>query len=1082
MFEPIDLHFCPFTLVFSSPYPNHLLQFACITKRSLREYEYGGPLPEKNEANSTANVAATNKARDGSGESKKEIPLPGVTLRPEYSEETPEDFEIPSKRYLQYAPPSWYGTDIHFDRRRVEYSIDDEDMQWLADQRIPETELDEEAMELLLDVLEKESFRQLEFRQINARVVPVEPVEEKLDEDDEPCSACGGKDWDEENLILFCDGCNMPIHQACQDLSSVPDDDWYCDTCVYRMGLLKQPAKNSIVKRNAGASSSQKQTPFIDFSIQIPCIICNMVDGGPMKKTHLPGRFAHLVCSLMHPDVWFENDQANVSRVISGRNKNTPCSVCGHPGGLVKCSQRGCNVQYHVMCARENGQQLMFNVPDPEEEEELEKAELQEALAQAAHDDHEASHAHTHHTHHHAKAKSAKGGGEDMDVDIDDFSEDTNPLNSLNTSTTSMVSEKEKDVKKKRKKKTQKKKTPHQPYQSLCALHSGAIRAEKLEQARMASLAIPVDVGRFLKEEDEQHPMDIVAGDTTTFSKAADVLKKVHSMPSGFILKKETFERVVAYWKAKRLARRLGHMPFIFQLHVLVTHFKEDFDAGRKLESEPRQVEKLIAQYTPQKKFEILKQLRDSVEILRTTLDLVKKREVKKRLALLERLNIFDEVMKSENKPAAIRAIFSPANRVQGVRSSPFSMGPSRGLTIKLPVSAIKRVLQQRPSTSNLALGPVMTSVTTASRSNGIASPPPKKKVAPLPKINNSTSTTASSPSPKKLPTSPKKHALIPVSKDEQLENVLHNRESMNTAVQTSTLLVSPVPVLAQPSPASQQSQIIVPQTIVAPPISSLPKRSPSPAAVKMAAIPASRSSPSPQPLPMVNSMVTSVPPLTRPIVPPPSSPSPTKIGGKITSFFNASGVASSPFAASKPSTSPVPSTSTDFNAMPHVYAPATPPRSSIPSGLPTHPTYRNDAGLVANSQNNEFNVVNHNDNSMNLDSSRMDVSIASEHVHSMSTLSSPMATPTKLSHVKMPLSPPVPLATSSPKAMTPISSPKPIRAPIVIESDPYDEYGSAMEEDNILFHSDGPRSSIFDSPRRAVSNATSKVSGAMQM
>lgn len=979
----------------------------------------------------------------------------------------------------------------------MEYSIDDEDMQWLADQRIPATELDEEAMELLLDVLEKESFRQLEFRQINAQVAPVEPVEEKLDEDDEPCSACGGKDWDEENLILFCDGCNMPIHQACQDLPIVPEGDWYCDTCVYRMGLIGQPSKNPIAKRAIGSPSAQKQKPFIDFSIQIPCVICNMIDGGPMKKTHLPGRFAHLVCALMHPDVWFENDQANVSRVVTGRNKNTPCSICGHPGGLVKCSQRGCNVQYHVMCARENGHQLMFNVPDPEEEEELEKAELQEALAHTAQEDHDASHSHAK-THHHAKsAKSTKVGGEDMDVDIDEFSEDTTTANSLNTSTTSMVSEKDKEVKKKRKKKTQKKKTPHQPYQSLCALHSGAIRAEKLEQARMASLAIPVDVGRFLKEEDEQHPMDVVVGDTTTFSKAADVLKKVHSLPTGFALQKTTFERVVAYWKAKRLARRLGHMPFIFQLHVLVTHFKEDFDAGRKLESEPRQVEKLIAQYTPQKKFEILKQLRDSVEILRTTLDLVKKREVKKRLALLERLDIFDEVMKSENKPATIRAIFSPAHRVQGARSHPFSMGPSRALTIRLPVSAIKRVLQQKSNSSNLALGPIMTSVTTASRSASIASPPPKKKVSPLPKSPTTSIAAATSPSPKKQLTPPTPQSPQSLPKEQQHENVARTQDATNMAVQTNTFLPAPVPVLAQPSPASQNPHILVPKTIVAPPVSSLPKRTPSPAAVKMAAIPVPRSSPSPQPLPMVNSMVTAVSPLTRPIVPLPSSPSPSKPtapsqNGKITSFYGASTVASPPFSTANHNASYVPSTPSNTSSNgPIVYAPATPPRVSVSSTLPTHPTmstypaYRNGTVLVDNhnTHNNEPNTSHYNaQNDLAFDSSRMDVSMVSEHAHSMSTLSSPMATPTKLSHVKMPSSPPVPLATSSPKAMTPISSPKPTRAPIVIESDPYDEYGSEMEEDNILFHSDGPRSSIFDSPQRVGSNAIPKVSSAMQL
>lgn len=994
-----------------------------------------------------------------------------MTIRPEYLEETPEDFERATQKYIQYAPPSWFGTDIHFDRRRIEYSIDDEDLQWLAQQRIPETELDEEAMEILMDVLEKESFRQLEFRQINAQVAPVEPVDDNNDEDDEPCSVCAGKDWDEENLMVYCEGCNMPIHQACQDLAVIPDGDWYCDTCTFRMHA-HDPIRANSNKRGSvtspvqskASSTSKSAPPTIDFSILLPCVICGMVDGGPMKKTNIPGRFAHLVCALMHPDVWFENDQANVSRVLSSKSK-VVCSLCGHPGGLVKCSHRGCNVQYHVMCARENGQQLMFNVPDPDEEEELEKAELQEALSlgtstssvTAPNSNHGKTHMHVH-----LQQSGAHGHGEEMDVDIDEISEDTNPLNSLNTSTTSMASEKE--AKKKRKKKSTKKKVPHQPYQSLCAMHSGAIRAEKLEAARKASLAIPVEIGRFLKEEDAQVPGDVVVGDTTTFSKALDIIQKAHTSKIGFSLTKPAFERVVAYWKAKRLAHRLGHMPFIFQLHVLVTHFKEDFDAGRKLESEPRQVEMILAQYTAQKKFEILKQLRDSVEILRTTLDLVKKREVKKRLAVLERLTLFDEVMKSENKAAAIRAIFAPSNRTSGA-SRPFSMGKPKAPTIKLPVALVKRVLATSSSSgAKSVVSPVMTSVTTMSRSIALPSvpfpsPPPKKKVMPKePPTNEEPATNASQ---------------------------LHKP--------------TPLPSHHGLTPASSSLSSIVPQTIVAPPISSLPKRSASPPVVKMAGNAALiRNSPSPKP--MINSMVTAVPPLSKPHISHPPSPGSPKAAtspqhSKITSYFSPAGAASPPFKQEStasniaspsilPHVSSLPSmapSAARHSAVNHS-TPSTPPRpSTAPSSAASSSNYssRSSSNHSDHHGSSSSDVTSQLDVSTHaFDSSKMDVSVVSEHAPSISTLSSPMVTPTKLSRVKLPSSPPVPLATSSPKPMTPISSPKPAPTPILLDVAHFEAY--PMDEENILFNSDISRS-IFDSPNSST-RGSNKPANAMEI
>lgn len=979
-----------------------------------------------------------------SDDSKKDIPLPGVVIRREYELETPEDFNLPEERYLRYSTPSWLGTEIHFDRNRIEYCIDDEDINWISEQRIPASQLDEEAMEILLDILEKESFRQLEFRQINAAVAQVIPNDEPVDEDDKPCSACGGKDWDEENLILFCDGCDLPIHQACQDLVHVPDGDWYCDTCLYRMvptTTASKPSSSSTHSRTTNQSKRASQSsitsskPKIDFSILIPCVMCGMVDGGPFKRTHLPGHFVHICCALMSQDVWFESDSVNVSRIVNTRTKQPNCAVCGHSGGVVKCSQRNCNVQYHVTCARENGQQLYFHVPDPEEcdpllNESSNALALQDAIEISKNASLECVLANGHTSKgdcNTGKASSAsislktsRSGNEEDEsemVDVDQLSDCHSDYESgntsLNTSTMSMPgtstssskpkkSQPNQHTSKKRKRKAVKK-LPHQPFQSLCAIHSGAIRAEKLEEARKASLEIAVDVGRFLAEEDEQGA-DVTAGDTTTFSKAVSILHKMHS--SGhFALQKNVFSKVVEYWKAKRLSRRLGHMPFIFQLHVLVTHFKENFDAGRRLKSEPRQVEMKLAQYTMEKKFEMLRQLRDSVEILRTTLDLIKKRELKKRQSIVEKIALFDAAMQEEDKVSAIKAIFAPAIR-GGPLSHPFifsSAGKTMPMTIRLPVNLVRRVLAENNLSQNVVTVSGTNSRPSVSISQSSSSNSHSSSSSWNIARNSASSTATGSPPPRKkqkMPGETSSPTTIPKTAPITISDMPSTVPKNNLIEQRRDESVAVVKVISNPN-------------VAVPPAGEIVK-------------PAQSNSSSS----LYSNNTTSSPSSSSTVV------SPTK-QMSITSYFSASSP-QKPTSPPKVHIASIPSN----NSNRAVSTPQMLPYSSIAS---------NSAVSVCTTSNSVTSDVS------NVDSTPSSPRSAS--------LSSPMATPTKLSHIKHGPIHTAPLATSSPNVMSPIKmSPGPaVRVVEPMHIDVEELYDGPDDEEHILFNSGLPRSSLFE-------------------
>lgn len=55
-------------------------------------------------------------------------------------------------------------------------------------------------------------------------------IDEIDDEDDtQPCPICG--DADNEEVLLLCDGCDVPIHTYCAGLDSVPSGSWYCEQC-----------------------------------------------------------------------------------------------------------------------------------------------------------------------------------------------------------------------------------------------------------------------------------------------------------------------------------------------------------------------------------------------------------------------------------------------------------------------------------------------------------------------------------------------------------------------------------------------------------------------------------------------------------------------------------------------------------------------------------------------------------------------------------------------------------------------------------------------------------------------------------
>lgn len=85
------------------------------------------------------------------------------------------------------------------------------------------------------------------------QVAEIDPsmIIEYVDDDDlgefHPCVICG--DSDNEELLLLCDGCDVPTHTYCVGLDGLPSGSWYCDRCEVQRAMLPMPEPSIPVRR-----------------------------------------------------------------------------------------------------------------------------------------------------------------------------------------------------------------------------------------------------------------------------------------------------------------------------------------------------------------------------------------------------------------------------------------------------------------------------------------------------------------------------------------------------------------------------------------------------------------------------------------------------------------------------------------------------------------------------------------------------------------------------------------------------------------------------------------------------------------
>lgn len=165
---------------------------------------------------------------------------------------------------------------------------------------------------------------------VETNVEEEEEEEREEEEDGIVCAICQSTDGDPEDPIVFCDGCDLMAHTTCYGnpiAKGVPEGDWFCNQC-----LVSNTSENKVES----------------FS----CCLCPN-SGGALKST-IEGSWAHVVCALLVPEVFFEDpegrDTINCSKVPKKRWEKK-CYVCQDTNGCaIDCSEPKCPLAFHVTC------------------------------------------------------------------------------------------------------------------------------------------------------------------------------------------------------------------------------------------------------------------------------------------------------------------------------------------------------------------------------------------------------------------------------------------------------------------------------------------------------------------------------------------------------------------------------------------------------------------------------------------------------------------------------------------------------------------------------------------------------------
>ncbi|XP_033743740.1 uncharacterized protein LOC117329742 [Pecten maximus] len=238
------------------------------------------------------------------------------------------DFKIPRK-FLHATKDESFQQSIHeftgmqqLSESVVRYDLDNLDVCWLQkanEEREENAEvlIHEWTMERVIEALESQCYEKMQNKKKTEEGLGIEYDEDVV------CEVCRSPDSEDNNEMVFCDGCDICVHQACYGIQKIPEGSWLCRVCA--------------------------------LGIKPRCILCPKI-GGAMKSTRSGTKWAHVSCSLWIPEVTIGCVEkmepiTKISQIPASRWALICCLCKERTGACIQCSVKACKTAFHVTCA-----------------------------------------------------------------------------------------------------------------------------------------------------------------------------------------------------------------------------------------------------------------------------------------------------------------------------------------------------------------------------------------------------------------------------------------------------------------------------------------------------------------------------------------------------------------------------------------------------------------------------------------------------------------------------------------------------------------------------------------------------------
>ncbi|KAK3696718.1 hypothetical protein QZH41_013077, partial [Actinostola sp. cb2023] len=216
------------------------------------------------------------------------------------------------------------------------YDLNRMDVEWLSNLNKcrcnkGRIELEEEILEKAISYQEDKCYENLGYAIVTQEGLSIEYDESVC------CDVCQSPDSEEGNEMVFCDSCDICVHQACYGIQNIPSGSWLC-----------QPCSRAVSKP--------------------PCQLCRN-PGGAMKRTKKGKNWAHVSCALWVPEVGFGSvermDPIIKIENIPASRWNLVCYLCREKvGACIQCTVKTCMTAFHVTCGFKHGLEMRTVLDD----------------------------------------------------------------------------------------------------------------------------------------------------------------------------------------------------------------------------------------------------------------------------------------------------------------------------------------------------------------------------------------------------------------------------------------------------------------------------------------------------------------------------------------------------------------------------------------------------------------------------------------------------------------------------------------------------------------------------------------------